>query len=125
MNQESWGRLAVMVASVTICACWPASSKPSLDQLLKTCAQKVGFINADGVLIGYRTDGYCSGFLEGAYTVLLQRGAICEKVEDAKPVSIDFLISIVDRYRADNSSETDIAIVVDKALSRAFPCGGR
>ena len=79
-------------------------------------------MNAEGVMVGERADGYCSGFLDGAYAMLRQKGAICENKEDRDPVTAEFLISILNRYHADKSSETNLGSFVENAFARAFPC---
>ena len=59
-------------------------SEPSLDRLMKACDQKTIVMNSSGDRIGEHIDEYCSGFVDGAFTLLRERGAICDKDDPAR-----------------------------------------
>jgi hypothetical protein len=103
-----------------------AKAQPTLETLLKQCGEQTIVMGYDEsgkpVQVGKHIDGYCSGFLEGALAILLRSGAICLKEGDAHPTA-EFLLSIVETYRADaGSAENDLALLVEIAFRRAFRC---
>jgi hypothetical protein len=97
---------------------------PSLDAVLKACAEKTIVFGRDEkgdlVEVGKTIDGYCKGFLEGMLAVLVHTQTICLK---DKNTSADFLLSTVLTYRtATKSQDNDAASVIEAALKRAFNC---
>ncbi|TCL74456.1 hypothetical protein EV286_10216 [Rhizobium sp. BK251] len=109
----------MLVAAFTV---GPAAAEPSIDQVIKACGQKTLVFSAQGKRVGEKIDGYCQGFLEGAFAVLVHKGAICRPKDDADPVTAEYLITVLNQYRADEKSEMDLGTTIEKAFVRAFPC---
>lgn len=89
---------------------------------MKACAQKTLVFNAQGKQVGEKIDGYCKGVLEGAFAVLVHKGTICQPKDETDPVTVEFLVSVLTQYRADEKSEMDLGTTIEKAFARAFPC---
>jgi hypothetical protein len=102
-----------------------AKAQVSLDMLLKACKRKTQVTGWDEnhklVKVGEKLDGYCQGFLEGAFLVLVGARSICDKEKQASP---DFLPSTVLTYRIETKSrDNDAAKIIEAAFKRAFRCG--
>ena len=115
------------VALLTLSAAMPSRAEAqflSLEAVLKDCEKKTIIMGRDergGIgKVGERISGYCQGFLEGVFTVLVRARTICVKDKNASP---EFLLSTVLTYRTETKSQdNDAASVMESALKRAFSC---
>jgi len=115
-------RPLILALLIAVSVVGPAAAEPSMDQVIKACGQKTLVFSAQGKRVGEKIDGYCQGFLEGAFAVLVHKGAICQPKNDADAVTAEYLISVLKQYRADEKSEMDLGTTIENAFARAFPC---
>jgi hypothetical protein len=116
----------VVAALVVLLFGPPVRAEPkNLDDLLGRCAKKTVVMGraekGEIVEVGKRLDGYCAGFLDRAFAMLIKAKNICaEKSADS---SSDFLVSLVETYRAQKGvGSEDAASAVEAAFRRHFSC---
>jgi hypothetical protein len=71
-REKKGARLTVAVISVVTISCVGVARSSSLEELQLSCAQKPIVVGRDGARIGEKLNGYCIGFLEGAFALMEQ-----------------------------------------------------
>jgi hypothetical protein len=105
--------LIVIISSINVA--WSSS----LEDLQASCAKKTIVVGRDGVRIGEKLDGFCVGFLEGAFVMMEQAKLICPEGRSDG----EFLLSVLNTYANDKQIKgVDAGEAVGAAYRRAFPC---
>ena len=105
--------LIVIISSVDV------ARPSSLEELQASCAQKTIVVGRDGTRIGEKLDGYCVGFLEGAFAVMEQSKLICPEKRNGS----EFLRSVLNTYVNDKQiKDVEAGEAVGAAYRRAPPC---
>jgi hypothetical protein len=108
--------LATVVALTAIS---PSARSQSIEALQTRCAQKTLEYNRNGVKIGESLDGYCLGYLEGAFSTMQRAKLICPE----RPPDGSLLFSVFNTYVADEKLKgVDAAEAVAAAYKSAYPC---
>jgi hypothetical protein len=95
------------------------SRSVTLEHLQAECATTTHVYKGDGTRIGETLDGYCTGFLEGAFALMLRAKSICPD----RRVDPDFLLSVLSIYVDDQHlTSVDAGEAIAAAYQRAFPC---
>lgn len=115
--------LAVLL-SFSVLTFLDAQAQISLETVVADCEKKTIVMGRDEkgdiVKVGEDLGGYCKGFFDGIFAVLVRRRVICAK---DKRTDSSFLLSVVLTYRIETKSQDDdAASVVEAALRRAFNC---
>jgi hypothetical protein len=118
-REKKGARLTVAVISVVTISCVGVARSSSLEELQLSCAQKTIVVGRDGARIGEKLNGYCIGFLEGAFALMEQANLICPESQN----NGEFLLSVLNTYVADKQIKGVAAgEAVEAAYRRAFPC---
>ena len=108
------GVMAALIVSIA-----SAAQAASLEELQSRCAQKTVVYGTNGERVGETLDAYCTGFLEGAFALMVSAQMICPE----KTVNAGFLLSLVNTYAADRQLKgVDAGPVMEAAYERAFLC---
>lgn len=91
----------------------------TMEELTKACENKTIVYNKKGEVVGYRIDGYCSGYLLGVIeTLALLENNVCLK----KEISPEYLLSVLQTYIEEKGAEKTAQETLKKAFERAFIC---
>jgi hypothetical protein len=112
-------RLIISVISVVIISYIDAAHSSSLEELQVSCAQKTIVVGRDGARIGEKLNGYCIGFLEGAFALMEQTKLICPESRN----NGEFLLSVLNTYVNDRQIKgIEAGEAILGAYQHAFPC---